>query len=104
MPPIKTTKATAGSGKNYWKVIAQTGRVGRKHFEGIEADARDFVVRNFPRPHVDETTQNPDNPVHDVKLVSPAGTEEVFNSKDGWKPKPDYDADNDTDGTDEDYA
>jgi hypothetical protein len=71
-----------------WKVVAQTGRVGRKHFEGLEKDAREFVTKNFPRPHVDEFTADPNSPVHDVKLVAPDGSEEVFNSHDGWSANP----------------
>lgn len=78
-----------------WRVVQQSGaRVNRIVFRGLEHDARRYVQDHFPRPHVDEFTANPDNPVHDVKLVAPNGTEEVYNSgthdNGGWMPRPDY--------------
>jgi hypothetical protein len=106
MPAAKvTTKKTAAPKKaksTVWRVVAQTGRVGRVHFSGNEADAREYLANNFPHPHVDEFTADPANPVHDVKLVSPDGVEEVYNRKDGWAPKPDYDGDSDEDDADSD--
>jgi hypothetical protein len=81
-----------------WRAVQQTGeRVGRILFRGLEHDVKAFIESRYPRPHVDEFTANPDNPVHDVKLVSPDGTESVFNShthaNGGWMNRPDYDQD-----------
>jgi len=90
-----------------WRVVSQTGRrTGRILFRGLEHDARRFIEERFPRPHVDEFTENPNNPVHDVKLVSPAGVEEVFNShvheNNGWSPVPQYDEPEEEEFTGED--
>ena len=79
-----------------FRVIAQTGREGRAHFSGNEADARDYLARNFPRPHVDEFTADPDHPVHDVKLVGPGGVEQVYNHG-VWTDLADYNSDADDD-------
>jgi hypothetical protein len=108
MPPTRTTTVSTAKSNavKIWRVVGQTGRVGRVHFKGNEADARDYVERNFPRAHVDEFTANPNNPVHDVKLLSPDGVEEVYHSVEGWKPRPDYDKpeDEDTSGDESEYV
>ena|ERR1700733_1334893 len=66
-----------------WTVVSNNDKSRtRTHFAGLEKDAREFVRRNFPRPHVEPPSQEPGIP--DVKLVSPDGAEDTFHGDDGW--------------------
>jgi len=67
-----------------WKVVTNNdlSRV-RTLFAGLEKDARDFIARNFPRPHVEPPSQEPG--VHDVKLVGPNGEEDLYHADEGWQ-------------------
>ena len=67
-----------------WTVVSNNDSSRRRlHFAGLEKDARAFVERTFPRPHVEPPSQEPG--VHDVKLVSPDGAEDFYHADHGWE-------------------
>lgn len=69
-----------------YRVIAKdpvNGRV-REHFAGTADDAHEYVVNNFPRPHV-EPGSTPDRLRGDVQVVTPEGTRHEYHGPQvGW--------------------
>lgn len=49
-----------------WRVVSKDGK---RLFEGLENDARDFLARNFPRLHVEPHSDSTGKP--DAVLVGP---------------------------------
>lgn len=61
-----------------WTVKQNTGQhEGRRLFEGLEDDARTYIERNYPRPHI-EPGAGYDELKADVHLHSPDGVKEHF--------------------------
>lgn len=69
-----------------WKVVAHIDSRAKTVFEGLEEDARAFVVSHFPRLHAEPGAE----PVAAASLVSPDGQQEVYHGPEsggGFKPK-----------------
>lgn len=54
-----------------WRVVSKDGK---RLFEGVEDDARDFIARHFPRLHVEPHSDSTGKP--DAVLVAPGQTVE----------------------------
>lgn len=69
-----------------WKVH-KPDEPRRVMFEGPESAARQYVVNNFPRPHVNPGTLYDDGiPPYDVHLSGPAGELEAYVADEsGWR-------------------
>lgn len=61
-------------------------KAGRRLFEGLEKDAREFITKNFPRVHVQPGNESVEDAVPDVTLVAPDKSEDTYHGPDaGWK-------------------
>jgi len=65
------------------KVVSTDPSRARVLYEGLVADAKQFVERNFPRPHVEPPGHPSDVPTPDVKLVTADG-EQTYHADTGW--------------------
>jgi hypothetical protein len=74
LAPKSDVKATKEPDR--WRVMTPDGN--RVLFDGNEADARDYVEKNFPRVHVTPgQVYGDDGAPPDVHLVGPSGKESL---------------------------
>lgn len=71
---------------DYRAVSNRPFQIAKTLFYGPEKAVREWVERNFPRPHVEPPGHPTDVPVPDVKLVAPDGSEETYHADNGWTP------------------